>query len=77
VSGGVPPFSKRISLARIFCESLAATIEDTVFCNPSASYEDVIDSVAMRFGFYRDELNEKYTRCREVYKGAVAKYASW
>jgi hypothetical protein len=62
---------------KVVAELIYNTIEDTVFYNPSASYEDVIDSVAMQFGFYRDELNEKYTRCREVYEGAVAKYTSW
>lgn len=53
------------------------TIEDIVSYNPGASCEEVIDSVALRFGFYRDELREKYRRYREVYEGAVAKYASW
>lgn len=53
------------------------TIEDAVFCNPSVSYEDAIDSIALQFGFYRDELHEKHAPCREVYEGAVANYTGW
>jgi len=62
---------------KVIAELIYNTIEDRVFYNPSATYEAVIDSIALQFGFYRDELLDKYTRCQEVYEGAVAKYTSW
>jgi len=62
---------------KVIAELIYNTIEDLVFYNPSAACEAVIDSVALQFGFYRDELLDKFTRCREVYEGAVAKYTSW
>jgi hypothetical protein len=62
---------------KVIAELIYNTIEDLVFYNPSASYEDVIDSLAMQLGFHRDELLDKYKRCREVYDGAIARYTSW
>lgn len=62
---------------KVIAELIYNTIEDLVFYNPSATYEAVIDTVALQFGFYRDELLDNYTRCQEVYDGAVARYTSW
>jgi hypothetical protein len=62
---------------KVIAELIYNTIEDLVFYNPSATYEAVIDTVALQFGFYRNELLDKYTRCQEVYEGAVARYTSW
>jgi hypothetical protein len=62
---------------KAMAELIYNTIEDLVFYNPSATYEEVIDTVALQWGFHRDDLLDKYRRCREVYDEAVAKYTSW
>lgn len=73
----VERYAKSEKRLKVIAELIYNTIEDLVFYNPSATYEAVIDSVALQFGFYRDELLDHYTRCQEVYEGAVAKYTSW
>ena len=73
----VERYAKSERRLKVIAELIYNTIEDLVFYNPSATYEAVIDTVALQFGFYRDELLDKYTRCQEVYDGAVAKYTSW
>ncbi|HVO82819.1 MAG TPA: hypothetical protein VMU60_00190 [Syntrophobacteria bacterium] len=73
----VERYAKAERHLKVIAELVYNTIEDLVFYNPSATYDAVIDTVALQFGFYREELLDKYTRCREVYDGAVAKYTSW
>jgi hypothetical protein len=73
----VERYAKSEGRLKVIAELIYNTIEDLVFYNPSATYEAVIDTVALQFGFYRDELLDKYTHCQEVYDGAVGKYTSW
>jgi len=73
----VERYAKSDRRLKVIAELIYNTIEDLVFYNPSATYAEVIDTIAVQFGFYRGELLEKYTHCQEVYDGAVAKYTSW
>ena len=77
IYGEVERYATMETHLRVIAAVIYNTIEDLVFYNPSASYEDVIDSLAIQFGFNRDELLDKYPRCRKVYEGAIAKYTSW
>ena len=77
IYGEVERYARSERRPKVIAELIYNTVEDLVFYNPSATYEAVIDTVALQFGFYRDELLDKCTRCQEVYEGAVAKYTSW
>ena len=77
IYGEVERYARSERRPKVIAELIYNTIEDLVFYNPSATYEAVIDTVALQFGFYRNELLDKYTRCQEVYEGAVARYTSW
>jgi hypothetical protein len=53
------------------------SIEDCVFANPSLSCDEVLESVAFKWGFSPTELERNWRRCRQVYEDAASRYSSW
>ncbi len=62
---------------KMMVELIYYSIEDCVFANPNLSCEEVLESVALRWGFEPTEMERNWKRCRQVYEAAVRRYSSW
>lgn len=62
---------------KMMAELVYYSIEDCVFANPSLSCDEVLESVAFRWGFNPAVMEKTWKRCRKVCEEAAKRYSSW